>query len=219
MTNSIRVWDLPTRLFHWLIVALVAFSWWSAETRAMEWHFRSGMLVLGLVTFRIAWGFLGGSTARFASFVAAPGEVLAYWRAGKDAPAHAGHNPLGALSVLALLGLLALQVITGSLATDTDGLDSGPLSFLISFDQSRLAAELHEISFNLLLALVVIHIAAIAFYRLVRRRNLVGPMLTGRDSALGAEAGELVSAGPLAFIAAAVIAITVTTLVWKGFFL
>ena len=219
MTQGIKVWDLPTRLFHWLIVILIAFSWWSAEEREMEWHFRSGMLVIMLLAFRVAWGFLGGSTARFARFVRSPAAAFAYWRTGKDAQPHAGHNPLGAYSVLALLGLIGLQVATGTFATDTDGLESGPLSFLVSFDQSRLAAELHESVFGLLLAMVVLHLAAILFYRFVRRRNLVHPMVTGRDKELDASAGELVPAGPVALIVSLVFAVGVATLVWKGFFI
>lgn len=188
--TGVRVWDLPTRLFHWALVVLIAISWWSAENGAMDWHLRSGLAVLALIVFRLLWGLFGGSTARFAAFVRGPGAVIAYVR-GEGGPTRPGHNPLGGYSVLALLAVLAVQVATGLFATDVDGLDSGPLSFLVSFDQGRAAAEVHEVAFNLLMALAAIHVAAIAFYLFVRRRNLVRPMVTGRDAALGGSEGTL----------------------------
>lgn len=191
-TNAVAVWDLPTRLFHWLLVALIGFSWWSAENGAMDWHRLSGETLVGLVVFRVLWGFLGGSTARFAGFVRSPVKVMGYVRGQKHLAA--GHNPLGGYSVLALLGLVALQVATGLFAVDTDGLESGPLSYLVSFDQGRVASGIHELSFNALLALIGIHLGAIVYYRVVKRRNLVAPMITGRDAELTEGTGALVSA-------------------------
>lgn len=182
-STGIRVWDLPTRAFHWLLVVLVGFSWWSAENREMEWHVVSGLTVMGLIVFRVLWGFIGGTTSRFSAFVRSPAAVIAYVR-GLGGPTRPGHNPLGGYSVIALIVVLAAQVATGLFATDVDGLDSGPLSFLVSFDQGRAAAEAHEVAFSLLLALVVLHVAAIFFYLHVRRRNLLRPMVTGRDAAL-----------------------------------
>ncbi|MCX7863875.1 MAG: cytochrome b/b6 domain-containing protein [Novosphingobium sp.] len=219
MSKGIRVWDLPTRLFHWLLVGLLSFSWWSAQVRAMEWHLYSGMLVLGLLVFRLVWGVIGGSTARFGNFLVSPARALAHWRAGRNAPVRAGHNPLGGYSVIAMLGLLMLQVATGCFASDIDGLDSGPLSFLVSFEQSRRAAELHETSFNLLLALIVLHVLAVLFYRYVRGRRLLLPMVTGHDTQLDANAGTLEPASPFALIIALACAIGLTFLVWSGFFL
>src|SRR5688572_21899245 len=101
--RAIPVWDVPTRLFHWLLVLLIAFSWWSADSRRMDWHRYSGYAVLGLLAFRILWGFAGSSTARFAGFVRSPAATLRYLRGEK---AGVGHNPLAAWSVLAMLGLL-----------------------------------------------------------------------------------------------------------------
>lgn len=201
-TQGIRVWDVPTRAFHWLLVVLVGFSWWSAENREMEWHALSGLTVLGLIVFRLVWGFIGGSTSRFSSFVRSPATVIDYMR-GSAGPTRPGHNPLGGYSVLALIGVLALQVGTGLFATDVDGLDSGPLSFLVSFDAGRAAAEVHEVAFNLLMALVVLHVAAIFFYLYVRRRNLLRPMVTGRDAAL-AGVDEPLRTAPLWRLALAV---------------
>ncbi|HEX8055730.1 MAG TPA: cytochrome b/b6 domain-containing protein [Novosphingobium sp.] len=202
-----KVWDLPTRLFHWLIVLLVGFSWWSAETGHMDWHYKSGMMILNLVTFRIVWGLIGGSTARFARFVKSPGAVLAYLRRPKGAPHDAGHNPLGGYSVVALLLVLATQVGTGVFSVDVDGIESGPLSPLVSFETGRLAAKVHHLSFTVLQVLVALHLVAILYYR-IRGRKLIGPMVTGRDAQLAASTGGLVSAGWLRFVVAVAIAFT-----------
>lgn len=191
--NRIRVWDLPTRLFHWLLVALFALSWWSAENHAMDWHIRSGTLLLILLAFRLIWGVIGGSTARFAHFVPSPARLRSYLRKDPNAPLRAGHNPLGALSVIALLALLSVQVGTGLFAGDVDGLESGPLAHLVDFDQSRTAAGIHEVAFNLLLALVALHVLAVFYYLVARRRNLIGPMITGSDKAVAPD-DALVSA-------------------------
>lgn len=174
-----RVWDLPTRLFHWVLVALIGFSWWSGKNDELDLHIWSGIAILTLLLFRLLWGFLGSSTARFANFVRGPKAVFGYlrgtWRG-------IGHNPLGALSVLALLGATAIQVGLGLFSSDEDGLVSGPLAGLISADLSEELADLHEDFFNILLALIGIHIAAIILYALFQRKNLVGPMVTGKDA-------------------------------------
>ena len=190
--GTVAVWDLPTRLFHWSLVGLIGFSWWSAETGAMDWHRLSGLTVTALIIFRLIWGLIGGSTARFASFVRAPQHVIAHLRG--QGGEHAGHNPLGGYSVIALLLLIVVQVGTGLFAVDTDGLESGPLSYLVSFEEGRIASGVHEIAFALLQLLIVVHIAAILFYRFVKRRNLVKPMITGSDGELTSSAGALVAA-------------------------
>lgn len=172
------LWDLPTRLFHWLLVALIAFSWWSGEYGETDLHIWSGLAVLSLLIFRILWGFFGASTARFSSFVRGPKAVLAYLRDTKSWRV-AGHTPLGALSILALLGLIGLQVGLGLFTTDEDGFFEGPLAHLVSADISDVARELHEELFNVLLAFIALHIAAIIFYRL-RGKTLTKPMITGK---------------------------------------
>lgn len=214
-----RVWDFPTRAFHWLTVGLVAFSWASHEWHNMTAHLYSGLAVLALLTFRIIWGLIGSNTARFASFVRSPAQVLAYVKGGMAGHPSAGHNPLGGYSVLALLGLLTLQVGTGLFATDTDADVSGPLSHLVSYDTSHGLAEVHEAAFNLLLAVIALHVAAIVFYRVVKRRNLVKPMITGSDPELSGHDGEMVSAGPVRFVLAAMIAAGVTWAVAQGTFM
>jgi cytochrome b len=180
-----KVWDAPTRLVHWLFAGLVAFSWWSAEEHHMDWHRLSGLTVVGLLVFRIYWGFAGPETARFSRFVKGPGAVLSY--AGKllrpDYRATFGHNPLGALSVVAILLALVAQVSLGLFAMDTDGLESGPLARFVSYEFAEAAGDLHEDAFNILLALIGLHIAAIVFYLVAKRVNLIGPMVTGVRSA------------------------------------
>ena len=212
--NAVAVWDVPTRLFHWSLAGLFVFSWVSAENGLMDWHRISGETLVGLITFRLLWGFVGGSTARFASFVAGPGKALAYLR-GNGGTA-AGHNPMGGWSVLALLSLIAVQVGTGLFSVDTDGLESGPLSYLVSFEAGRKAAGVHHLAFNLTLLLVIVHIAAILFYRFVKRRNLVTPMITGRDRELPPGTPGLTAAPVSRFAIVAALAAILAWYVAKG---
>lgn len=214
-----RVWDIPTRLFHWLLLVLLGFSWWSAEMREMEWHRISGTIVLGLVVFRLIWGFVGGNTARFASFVRPPGAVIAYLRSDSGGPRKAGHSPIGGFSVVVMLLLLAVQLGTGLFAVDVDGIESGQLSFLVSFDQGRTAAEIHLLSFTLLQLVVAVHVAANLFYLFVRKRNLIHPMFSGRDKQLDSAVGALVPASLAKFAIAAVLSVAFAWAVWKGFWL
>jgi len=182
---SVQIWDMPVRLVHWLMVALVGISWWTAEIGELQYHRYSGYTLLGLLVFRVYWGFAGSSTARFASFVKGPRAVLAYLRqlperVADHSPAAPGHNPLGALSVMALLVLLITQVALGLFAVDVDGIESGPLSHLVSFDTGRACAELHEDVFNVLLTFIALHVAAVLFYLLYKRDNLIAAMVHGR---------------------------------------
>lgn len=177
---TIRIWDWPVRLTHWLFVFCIGVSWWSAEQREMQWHLYSGYTLLGLLVFRIYWGFAGSSSARFSRFLRGPARLIAYLREPRDTHREAGHNPLGGWSVAAMIMLMLAQVTIGLFVSDVDGLDSGPLSHLVSFDTSRTLADAHELLFNVLLTLIGLHLAAILFYLLVKRDNLIGAMLTGR---------------------------------------
>lgn len=181
------VWDIPVRVVHWALAALLGFSWYSAENEMMEWHRWSGYAVLGLVVFRLLWGFVGSSTARFANSLRSPAEIWRYGASlGRRTPgAGVGHNPIGALSVIALLLSVAAQVTTGLFAVDVDGLESGPLSDRVSFEQGRWFADMHDLSFSILLVLVVLHLVAILFYLLYKRDNLIAPMITGRRRTTG----------------------------------
>ena len=171
------VWDLPIRLYHWLLAALIAFSWWSVKNHHTDWHIWSGIAILTLLIFRLLWGLVGSSTARFVNFVRGPSTVLAYLRGGWKG---IGHTPLGALSIIALLGATAIQVGLGLISEDEDGIYAGPLSRLVSIDTSDWARELHESWFNVLLGLIVLHVAAIIYYRVAADRRLTSGMITGR---------------------------------------
>lgn len=163
---------------HWLLAALIAFSWWSAEYHHTDWHIWSGCGVLTLLIFRLLWGFVGSSTARFASFVRGPKAIAGYLRGSWEG---IGHNPLGALSVLALLGALAFQVGLGLIAEDEDGIVTGPLYKLVSIETSDWARVLHESWFYVVLGLIGLHLAAIIAYHL-RGRRLASAMITGRGT-------------------------------------
>jgi cytochrome b len=178
-----RVWDLPTRLFHWSLAAAVLVSVVSAKIggNAMEWHFRCGFVVLGLLAFRVAWGVMGGRWSRFASFVYAPGTVWRYLKGGSRPEDHhdVGHSPLASLSVFALLAVLALQVGTG-LVADDEIANIGPLNRFVSTDTGLAATGWHKAYGQwLVLGLVALHVLAIVWYAWRRRLNLVGPMVVG----------------------------------------
>ena len=204
---KVRIWDLPTRLFHWLIVLLVPALWFSHKIDRVDIHISLGLVMLGLVLFRILWGLIGGSTARFAAFVRGPGAVLRYLRGGYGRAF--GHNPIGGWSVMLMLSLLAVQIGLGLFAIDEDGLECGPLSKLISYDAARGVAHWHERVFYILLAVIALHVAAILFYALVRRDNLVPPMINGRGEP-GEGAGELRPASLWRFVAAAAFSAAIT---------
>jgi cytochrome b len=213
--NRTYIWDLPTRLVHWLLVALVFFSWGSAEYNQMDLHRYSGYALLGVVVFRVYWGFFGSNTARFTQFVKGPRAIADYLRGNDGRPTthkSIGHNPLGALSVLALLALLLTQIGLGLFAVDVDGLESGPLSYLVSFDVGRACAEVHEVVFNLLLAMIVLHVVAIFFYLFFKRDNLLGPMITG-NKAMPLPLQTGVSASPLRVAIGVVLSVAVVWLI------
>jgi len=172
-----RVWDLPVRLTHWLLAALIAFSWWSVKNDHTDWHIWSGIAILTLLLFRLMWGFVGSSTARFASFVRGPRQVVRYLRGDWRG---IGHTPLGALSIVALFLVTAIQVSLGLFNEDDDGLFAGPLANLVSPDTTDKIRDLHETNFYILLGLIGLHVAAIIYFRVVRGKKLTKPMITGR---------------------------------------
>ena len=175
----LRIWDLPTRLFHWALVVLVVSLVITAKVggNAMVWHMRCGYAVFALLLFRLVWGFVGGYWSRFRSFVFSPGHTWNYLRGRAVDPL--GHSPLGALSVFALLAALAAQVGSGLFADDEIAF-SGPLSVWVSSDAVSQASWYHtEVGQPAVIALILLHLCAIAFYTLRRRKVLVRPMLTG----------------------------------------
>ena len=195
--RRVRIWDLPTRVFHWVLVVLFVVCFMSGRSGRFDVHVPAGQALLVLVAARVLWGFVGSGASRFRAFVRPVREIAAYLPTlAKRAPGgRPGHNPLGGLSVVAMLLALLVQTGLGVFAVDVDGLHEGPLSFLVSFDAARQAAKLHGAVVNVLLALVGLHLAAIAYYGLYQRENLVKPMVTGWGwLAPGQDGPRLVSA-------------------------
>lgn len=178
MASHIRLWDAPLRIFHWLFAAAVSaaiITGWIGGN-LMPWHGRLGLLVLGLLVFRLLWGFVGSSYARWTRICAATVGVKDYLQGNWQ---EAGHNPLGAFSVLAMLLLVGFQVVSGLMATD-DIAFQGPLYALVSSETGSLLSGLHRQAKWLLLGLLGMHLAAIGYYALVMQRPLVRAMIGGR---------------------------------------
>ena len=217
--GRVRVWDLPVRITHGAISVLFAVQWWTGETGRLQWHRWSGYAMVASIVFRLLWGVFGSSTARFASFVRGPAAVAAYARkliARGDGRFRVGHNPIGGWSVLLMIGLLVVQTGLGLFAVDTDGLESGPLADRVSFETGRILAHRHAFVFNLLLAVVALHVAAAVFYLAVRRDNLVAPMITGSRSGETGDA-PMTPVGPLRFLLAAAMGAAFAWWASKGF--
>jgi cytochrome b len=199
--RRVRVWDLPTRLFHWTLAALVTFSVVSAKVGGLwlDWHMRSGYAILTLVVFRLLWGAAGSRYARLAHFLRSPRLVLAYLQ-GRHPHDGAGHNPLGALSVVAILAVLLVQAATG-LFTNDGNFTEGPLGRLVSSATGEVFSTVHRWGELAVYGLVGLHVAAIGFYLIARRDNLVTPMITGDRVGIEARPAE---DGPALWLRAAV---------------
>jgi cytochrome b len=207
-TRRIKLWDLPIRLFHWSLALLVLAAIVTGKIggNAIVWHGRIGLLLLGLIVFRIVWGVIGSSHARFASFFPTPGTVRAYLQGRWHG---VGHNPLGAFSVLGLLALISFQVASGLLGND-DIAFNGPLADLVSKALSDRLTGLHKLSVNLLIGLIALHLAAILYYVHIRKDNLLKPMFTGWKDlkpGQGEPAKSASGGGPVALLAALLIAL------------
>jgi len=178
--TKIRIWDLPTRLFHWLLVLCIAGLFVTGKTGgdAMNWHFRLGYAALTLVAFRVVWGFIGGRWSRFVRFFPTPGRVLRYLKGQARPEDLAGHNPLGAFSVFALLLLTAAQAGTGLFSYDEIAF-AGPLSGIVANSTVSLLTSLHK-SWGqyLIIAFVTFHVLAIIVYT-VLKHGLFWPMIVG----------------------------------------
>jgi cytochrome b len=206
--EPILVWDLATRLFHWLLVTLVITSFFTAYTGGawMPTHMQSGVAILGLLVFRITWGFVGGRYARFSSFVRGPMVVLGYARSllRHDAPKQLGHNPMGGWSVLAMLIALMVQAVTGLFAND-DIFTKGPLYPWVGKATSDRLTHIHHLNHDVLLGLVSLHVTVVLFYLIIKHDNLILPMLTGRKrwhAKDQASANPLGTAGLVAILSA-----------------
>lgn len=180
--HTLKVWDLPTRIFHWLLVVLVVSAFTSANIggTVMGFHKTCGVTILVLLVFRIIWGFVGSRESQFSAFIHGPQEVLRYARSmlQPGSRRHLGHNPLGGWSVLAMLTLLLVQAGTGLFAND-DILTEGPLYSMVGKALSDRLTGIHEMNSAGLAVLIILHICAIGFYYLIKKDNLVLPMITG----------------------------------------
>ena len=177
----LRVWDAPIRLFHWSMVLLVLLAYATSQLNWMELHLLVGYAILALLLFRLAWGFVGSETARFASFLASPMAGLRHLQHfhEREPDTEVGHNAAGGWMVLVLLALLAVEVGTGLFAND-DGATEGPLMKYVSKPHSDLLSAVHSLVFDFLLAAVILHVLAVIAYAVVKRHNLLWPMISGK---------------------------------------
>jgi cytochrome b len=205
--RAVRVWDGPTRLFHWLLVVLIATSW-TTGTLAGDWlryHFWSGEAILTLLLFRVVWGIVGGTHARFANFVRGIPSALHHLREllRPGPTAEIGHNAIGGWMVVAMLLALLLQTCTGLFADDEDLISTGPLGELVSASIRSGLTKIHIWNFVVIQVLAGIHIVAVLAYLIVKRQNLIGPMITGRKRGVAPSAMDAARAHPA--LAAAVL--------------
>jgi cytochrome b len=216
----LRVWDLPTRVMHWLLVASIAVCWWTGINNELEYHLYSGYVALWIVLMRLYWGVVGSSTARFVNFVRGPKAIFDYARTlhRRDTPHTHGHNALGAISVLAMLGLVLAVVVLGLFAVDVDGLYSGPLSSYVSFRTGRHIAHLHYKWFNILLWVIGLHLLAVVFYYVHKRHDLVFPMISGRRKGAHVADAEMQVAPLWRFAVGAAIVSVIVWMVTIGFY-
>ena len=211
-----RVWDVPTRLFHWALVALIALQYATGEFHLldMRWHFWFGYATLALVLFRVLWGFLGSQTSRFVEFVRGPRAVTSYLRTqlSTNPPISIGHNPLGGWSVLALLASIAVQISSGLFASDEIDTD-GPLVGCVSQRTVKWMTRVHGWNQNLLLVLIALHVLAALLYLLLKRENLIMPLISGRKP-LPENTSLRFASGWLALVLLLLCCATVGAFVW-----
>jgi cytochrome b len=216
MSGSIRVWDVPTRAFHWMLAVLIALQYATGEFHFldMRWHFWFGYATLALIAFRVLWGFLGSQTSRFADFLRGPAAVWRYLRSQSSTNLHTrvGHNPLGGWSVIALLASVSVQSVSGLFASDEIDTD-GPCVAHVSDATVKLMTRVHHWNENVLLILICLHVAAVLLYLVVKHEDLITPMLSGRKRAEDARSLRFVDAR-VAFALFVLCAAAVAAMVW-----
>lgn len=194
------VWDLPLRVFHWLFALSIAASWATAEAgfEYMQYHFYLGYWMIGLVVFRVIWGFIGPRHARFSNFLHGPSMLLKYFRSltGREPLIMPGHNPAGGLMVIVMMAMVALQAGTGLFASD-DIAWSGPYNPAVSSSLAGKLTSLHHANFNWILGAIALHLLAIVFYWRVKKQNLVVPMFTGHKPAAWVAEHEAIASSQL----------------------
>ena len=176
------VWDLPLRLFHWLFVLSIVASYVTAKlgVEYRQYHFYLGYWMMGLLLFRIIWGFIGPRHARFSTFLVGPSSVIQYAKDmfNPNSHAHVGHNPVGGLMVILMLLLVVIQATTGLFTTDAV-IWTGPYYPAVKESTSSLLSTVHDVNFNIIIGAVVLHLAAITYYHWYKKQNLVSAMFTG----------------------------------------
>jgi cytochrome b len=214
MKETVHIWDWPLRLFHWLLVIAVVGAYVTGKLGGdlTDWHGRIGGLILGLLIFRIIWGFVGTTHARFVNFFPTFGRLAAYFKGNWHG---VGHNPVGALSVFALLAVLAVLAATGLFANDDIAFE-GPLFSLIDKSLSDKLSGIHALALDVLMVLLALHLAAIVFHQLVKKNNLVLPMLTGKKQVHKAQVSSIPAVGALRFLMTVVISSTLVWSIWSG---
>jgi len=212
MMLPMRVWDAPTRLFHWVLVVLIAVSWASIEFDYLDLHIICGQAILALLIFRIVWGIIGSDTARFGKFLVSPLRGLQHLRhiGGREPDTQVGHNEAGGWMVLAMLAVVLAQAVSGLFVNNPRAMAEGPLAHLISERTGLLIRRLHDWNFTLIQILVIVHVLAVGIYAVVKRHDLVRPMITGKKR-LPATTPQPRMRSPL--LAAAILVVAVA-LVW-----
>lgn len=178
--KKIKIWDSPTRLFHWALVINLVAAWYTIENRMIELHEIAGHTLIALLVFRVCWGFVGSTTARFSHFIIHPISAIDYLMKSLKLKAHhkIGHNPAGGWMVIVMMLVIAFQLVSGLFANDDLGF-SGALSDNVSKELSDTITQLHGINFDLLIAIIWVHLVAVFFYVLVKKDNLIEAMVTG----------------------------------------
>lgn len=228
MMKTVSVWDIPVRLFHWSLATSILMSFITAQIggNAMEWHKRIGYFVIGLILFRVVWGFVGSYHARFKNFVYAPATVINYAKNlfKKDSAHYVGHNPMGGLSVVALIASVGFQTVTGLFSND-DILLEGPYASMVSKAFSDQMTRLHQLNSDLILILVGLHLSAIVFYAMFKKEQLIEAMLTGKkdidpsiDGQFEAEMPEEARSAWLPWSIVVVVGVLTYALVTRAFF-
>jgi cytochrome b len=207
----LRVWDAPTRLFHWAIVLLIATSYVTVHKGWMKLHMLSGYTILTLVLFRVIWGFVGSETSRFSRFLHSPLAALRQLAQFRDRSpdTEVGHNAAGGWMVLVILAVLGMQLASGLSVTDEDDNIMGPLAKFVGPTWSGRLTSFHMLNFNILLGLIVLHVLAVVAYAMVKRHDLVRPMITGKNRLPAATRAPRMTSPLLALVILAVMGVCV----------
>lgn len=205
-----KIWDSPTRIFHWALVINIFAAWYTIDNRMIEQHEIAGYTLIVLIIFRLTWGLIGSTTARFKHFLTSPLNALGYLKLSLRQKSHheIGHNPAGGWMIIFMLLIISLQVITGLFANNDLGF-SGALSDYVSKNMSDLLTQIHQLNFDILMVLIWVHLVAVFFYVLVKKDNLIKAMFTGRKLVKEPVKNSLYFASPLLAIFVACVGMSI----------